>query len=197
MARVAQLLVGIVKRVGIAQLRGRSIGHACCVGADVVDQCERPAGLQHAPSGGNKCCGVGEVVRGKPAGDEIEGRVGERQIVRFSVRRLDVGQPARRGKLGGLRQHFIGDVGSDNARDERRQGECRVAGPSCNVEDMPSRLWRNERDEAGKARPAGVHGRGGIVGGGRAELLLHQTAGHDRSSTFCSVAAAAAWRRSP
>ena len=137
------------------------------------------------------------MVRGEAAGDEIEARVGERQIVRLGVRRLDVGQPARRGELGGLRQHFVGDVGGDDARNERRQGERRVAGAGGDVETMPSGLGRNERDEAGEARPAGVHGRGGIVGGGRPELFLHRAAGHDRSSTVCSAAAAAAWRRSP
>ena len=93
------------------------------------------------------------MVRGKAAGDEIEARVGERQIVRFGVRRLDVGQPARRGELGGLREHFIGDVGGDDARHERREGERRVAGAGRDVEHMPIGLRRNERDEAARLGP--------------------------------------------
>ena len=197
MARVAQLLEGVVERVGIADFGRRSCGHARRIGADVVDQCERAARFEDAPGGADEGGRVGEVVRGEPAGDEIEARIGETQAAGLGVCRLDIGHPARSGKLGGLREHFIGDVGGDDARHQRGKGKGRVAGAGRHVEHAPIGLRLDHGNEARETGAASVYGGRGIVGRGHAELFLDQRFAHDPSSTFCSAAAAADWRRSP
>ena len=139
MARVAQLLEGVVERVGIARARARrSFGHARCVGADVVDQCERAARFErtrqaaatNAAGSGKWCAASRQVTRSKLASGN-----GSSPASACAVSTLV--KPARCGELGRLREHFIGDVGGDDARDERREGERRVPGAGRHVEHVP------------------------------------------------------------
>lgn len=94
------------------------------------------------------------------------------------MRGLNVAKSALFGQTRRFGQHRIGDVAGDDVLHVRGERERRVARAGRNIERAPMALRGDERDQARKAFALGVHARGGIVGGRRAEFLLDERACH-------------------
>ena len=146
-ARVAQLLEGVIGRVGAGDLGGREAAQRNGVGRDVVDEAEHAAGLQDARGLGNERGLIGKVVCREAAGHKIEAAGGERQRFGVGARGLHVCEAALRPAARGLAQHLIGDVACGDVRHQGRKGCRRVPGAGRDVERAPSGLRRGQLDK--------------------------------------------------
>ena len=180
MARIADLLEGIVGERGIAQVGAREAGSRDLIGRDVVDHGQRAAGHQHAPRLGHEGRHVGEVMRCYAAGDEFEGCIRERQRLGVGVRGRHVGEAFGGSQRGGFGEHLVRQVAGNDARHMRGERPGGVAGTSRHIQHPPVLLRLGQLDEAGEAGALGMHRGGGVGGGVRPKLLLNERLGHGR-----------------
>ena len=137
MARVAQLFELVIGGREVAYLGGFERGQILTVRRDVVDESENAVRHQHAMGLGEESSRLREMMRGEPAGHEIEAHVGKGEVFGLGARGADIAEPALGSELLGLGKHLIGDVARRDLGDARCEGERGVAGAGRDVEHAP------------------------------------------------------------
>lgn len=147
--------------------RGQAVGRH-----DIIHERDDAAAFADARHFRHRFARVEIVVQRDPIRHEVERVVIERERVRVGGSKFDIRNCARLRDFSRLVEHLRRQVGCDDARDMRREGQRGVPRACRNVEHVPSALRLRQFDEPRERFALRVDSARRVRARVRAELLL-------------------------